>query len=765
MIRLSLPIRWKVPLAVIGFSLLIEIVTQGLSYLAVQDLSDRAAREALIRSTDRRAEAIDSWLTTVRGAASSAAANPTIVRALQDFSTSLADLGPDPLGQLRQVYITDNPLPPGQRGAYDAPDLPGSYHLRHAALQPYFRTLAQDSDLYDIFLISPAGDVLYTLAKEDDFGTNLRDGPYAETELGKVFRAAEGLGPGDGTLSDFQPYAASAGAPAMFAAAPVRDAQGKIVGMIAMQIPIDALLHMIHLDDALGQSGQAFILGPDGRARSPSRQPGAFDITSRLETADLLLASGPDDRLVDDIPLEGGAAGLISIQPLAASPSGWSLVLERSFADIHAETAGFRQRALLTALILIGLIAAAGLLLAGSITRPISRLSAALSRVGAGDLQTEVTGTDRRDEIGEMASTLEGLRHKLALAQAAEADQARMRAERDLVVEQLRAALQALAAGDLTAPLQDRFPDGLDSLRDDFNAAQRQMNQALAGVVLSSGRIDEAAGALGRSATDMARRTETQAATLEQAVAALDQMTASVRATAEAARNVERIVRDASTEAAQSGAIVRNAVTAMQEIETSSGQINQIIGVIDDIAFQTNLLALNAGVEAARAGEAGKGFAVVASEVRALAQRSSQAAREIKGLIATSAQQVEGGVAQVGLTGEALGRIVARVQEIADLVSEIAGAASEQSTGLNEINSGMTQLDTVTQQNAAMVGQSEEACLALQDEASALQGLVGRFRTAPGGAAKDGSGAGPTLGHAALPQATQARGGAPPGGA
>jgi methyl-accepting chemotaxis protein len=178
---------------------------------------------------------------------------------------------------------------------------------------------------------------------------------------------------------------------------------------------------------------------------------------------------------------------------------------------------------------------------------------------------------------------------------------------------------------------------------------------------------------------------------------------------------------------------VGNAVAAMSEIEKSSGQISQIIGVIDEIAFQTNLLALNAGVEAARAGEAGRGFAVVASEVRALAQRSADAAKEIKALISASTTQVASGVELVGETGRVLGRILVQVTEINGIVAEIAASAAEQSTGLAEVNTAVNQMDQLTQQNAAMVEQSTAASHSLAHEADALATLIGRFQV--GGAA------------------------------
>jgi methyl-accepting chemotaxis protein len=233
---------------------------------------------------------------------------------------------------------------------------------------------------------------------------------------------------------------------------------------------------------------------------------------------------------------------------------------------------------------------------------------------------------------------------------------------------------------------------------------------------------------IANASDDLSRRTEQQAASLEETAAALDEITATVKKTADGASQVSKVVTEARSEAQRSGQVVSDAVAAMGQIEASSLQITQIIGVIDEIAFQTNLLALNAGVEAARAGEAGRGFAVVASEVRSLAQRSAEAAKEIKGLISASSTQVGQGVTLVGDAGRALASIVGKVGEIDALISEISASASEQATGLTQVNSAVNQMDQVVQQNAALVEQATAASHALRGEAAELERLLARFR-------------------------------------
>jgi methyl-accepting chemotaxis protein len=255
-----------------------------------------------------------------------------------------------------------------------------------------------------------------------------------------------------------------------------------------------------------------------------------------------------------------------------------------------------------------------------------------------------------------------------------------------------------------------------------------KLRETMASIAETTQGVRSGAGELTHAADNLSHRTEQQASSLEETAAALDQITATVRKTAENSGTARETVRAAKDEAERSTVVVRDTVGAMSGIEASSRQIGTIIGVIDEIAFQTNLLALNAGVEAARAGEAGRGFAVVATEVRALAQRSADAAREIKALVAASERQVETGVALVSGTGQALGRIVEQVVKLNGLVTEIAGAAQEQAVGLQQVNTAMTTMDRATQENAAMVEQSTAASHSLVDEAETLARLVGQFR-------------------------------------
>ena len=412
-----------------------------------------------------------------------------------------------------------------------------------------------------------------------------------------------------------------------------------------------------------------------------------------------------------------------------------------------AKTMSLIGEAVMGALLLAATVFAAALIVAAkrALVAPLVEITQALRRLSAGDVSVLLPKKRGEDEIGEMADalqtfhdTLEARRKELEAAdvrdaleiERREAERRRDEAEatQKAVVDNLAEALQALAGGDLSRRLDRSFPPGYERLRVDFNVALEKLSGVIAASLEATGMIRGGAREITDAADDLSRRTEQQAASLEETAAALDEITSTVRQTAEGADRARAVVRRARDAAEASGDIVDRAVGAMGAIEKSSSQIGQIIGVIDEIAFQTNLLALNAGVEAARAGEAGRGFAVVAQEVRALAQRSADAAKEIKTLIASSAGEVGQGVEFVGQAGEALRAIAAEVEQIDGLVRAMAASAQEQARGLVEVNAAVTQMDQVTQQNAAMVEETTAASHALSQEATRLAQRMGELR-------------------------------------
>ncbi|NBC37527.1 methyl-accepting chemotaxis protein [Novosphingobium sp. FSY-8] len=345
-----------------------------------------------------------------------------------------------------------------------------------------------------------------------------------------------------------------------------------------------------------------------------------------------------------------------------------------------------------------------------------------------GDTDSQIERTEYHDCVGRMARAMMVFRDNKIAADASHRNQ-------QIIVDRLSAALRELAQSRLDCRLDEQMSGLYEPLRRDFNAALDSLSGVIMAVRSSSDAVLNGASEIRTATDDLSQRNEQQAATLEETAAAMNQVTDGVKESAQSAAEVQRAITETHQEATDGGQVVTRAIDAMAAIEHSAQEISQIIGVIDGIAFQTNLLALNAGVEAARAGDAGKGFAVVANEVRALAQRSADAAKDIKALISTSSEQVSDGVELVRATGALLGKIVQRVGEITDLVSEIAQNAEVQASSLELVNSAVGDMDRVTQQNAAMVEESTAAARSLADEARELGQIVARFRTSGGATA------------------------------
>ena len=483
-------------------------------------------------------------------------------------------------------------------------------------------------------------------------------------------------------------------------------------------------------------------------------EPAMLKAVEQSRTATLAWRKNWGDRLIEVVKAGGRDQAQQEVRDAGSKVLVSAAVLPlrdvRTAEAKNIEENGKRQQmAIVTAIaaLVIGGIALIAIamtlsrMLSRTIAQPITVLTGAMTQLAEGD-NNIVVDAERGDELGDMARAVLVFRDA-ALAKA-EADKAKAAAERAKeeadrakigaeaaqrrVVETLDTALAALASGDLTHVITSPFEPEYERLRQSFNSAVEGLEQSISGVVRSAQSVHSGAAEIYAASEDLSRRTEQQAASLEETTAATQQVTDMVGETAKRAAEARTAIEVANGNAVDGGAIVNEAISAMDAIKTSSEEISQIISLIDSITFQTNLLALNAGVEAARAGDAGKGFAVVASEVRALAQRSADAARDIKALIQTSSDQVASGVGRVGHTGEMLTLIGAKIGDTNDLINEIAQNTETQAENLKQVSGAVTSMDRMTQQNAAMVNEATAAARSLATQADELTTLVARFR-------------------------------------
>ncbi|MBT9371011.1 methyl-accepting chemotaxis protein [Rhizobium sp. CSW-27] len=487
---------------------------------------------------------------------------------------------------------------------------------------------------------------------------------------------------------------------------------------------------------ALGKPEMAASFAADVERVSKAIQ---VDLTRLVETG------APEDEFdaIDDA-IDGGGEKITDT--IVALLELGTIQANQKVDEMEALARQSLQVQLICGLIAMALVALLQFIHGGAIKRGVRNVKDSMARIVAGDCKTPVSGTDGTDELGDMARATEIFRQaaleKIRLEQETSDERARVEQEtqaREAVQradsEAIRAATQALATaltrlseGDLDTTIERPFREDLEPVRADFNKLTAKLRLIMTEIAGSSSSIQANAQQMRSAADDLAKRTEQQAASLEETSAALEQITRTVRTATERAEGASQLVSNAKDFAESSSHVVTDAMAAMERIEDATGEIGKIINVVEEIAFQTNLLALNAGVEAARAGEAGKGFAVVAQEVRELAGRAAGAAKDIKSLVTRSSAEVQTGVELVKATGDALHRIGDDVLKINDDVGAIVTSAREQFIGLSEINSAISQMDQTTQQNAAMVEETNAASHTLAGDADNLTRLMAQFR-------------------------------------
>ncbi|MCS4241090.1 methyl-accepting chemotaxis protein [Rhizobium sp. BIGb0125] len=731
--RSSLSIKTKFAALVTGATLV--------SCLSVGLLSYQTGKAGLIDASKLRLETVEqnqakqlsAYTDRVEQTLAEIAQNSALAQATETMTNIIATERDEVIKSFRRTDI-----PVEQRVAFDGEKLKLLYGIQHATINGTIASNWRNARVSDIYVVDKNGLIIYSVAKESNFLTNISEpGNEAIKELhDRIAAGQDGVvhrGTFNGTGAEASTYI---GMPLAISS------WGQVLrkGVIIIRVSADRVASVV-TPEGIGTSiDDAFLLNEKGAFRSGVVSGGAnAPVPQELIAA---AASGQTGSVFAD---SGSNRTFFAYAPVTIFGEKHLLATGQAESKVLASANQLAFSAFIATLAVLGIMTLIGILVSSGLTKPLTELAKLMNRLNEGDKSIDIKAVSRGDEIGVMAKALESFRQGLIEKERMEEDSARKSEELDEERQQretekarsakeLEDAVSALATGlanlsngKLDLRIDRPFVPSLDHLRVDFNNSVAGLEATIANIGSSANTIHAGSGELKSASQDLSHRTERQAAALEEAAAALGDMTQTVNDALSRCNIAVQATAETMDGAQKSTEVVREAIVAMERIESSSSKIRQIIDVIDQIAFQTNLLALNAGVEAARAGEAGKGFAVVAQEVRELAQKSAAAARDISQLIAASAQDVEGGVALVLKTGESLEHIQGRIRSVNDHIGAIATASRDQSLRLGEINASVNSLDQVTQQNAAMVEETTASAFALASEADSLNAQIRQF--------------------------------------
>jgi len=743
-------LKMRIAIPTIGIALFSAAAMGGLTLVVAKARLTDIARDRMQLAATSQKTSVEMISAQASADLNDFADNPLVASNLPDLAETLDLDKPDTRDTIKAFTASPDPA---ARLALDGSTVNSMYGRRHVKVQQAAQKLLKHPGYADALFLDEKGVLVYTAMKGKDFAHTLADADLQASGLARLVARLRKAPDGQTLFEDFAPYVADA-RPAGFIGRSVArksnvamgsSQEATRIGYVVLRVSPALFDQTLASRNGLGESGEVFAVGEDGTFRSnppllPANTAGQSVVSFGMDAQ--ALKQGP----FFDYTGRDGEEKLAAVTPISVLGAHWTLVAEQNRSEALAAISSLLQALLAISLFVVVTTVVLGLYFARNISNPISAMTEAMLKLANQDHGVVIPGTERKDELGAMAHAVltfkEAGIEKLRLeSEAAEAQRAaedeRLRNESNrhmtareqaMVVGEIARGLEMLASGDLTYRVTQRFPADYEKLRLDFNQAISELSRMIRTVSTNADTIRSGSSEITNAANDLSHRTEHQAASLNETAHALNSITSTIRHTADAAGQAREIVVTAKDDADHGGEVVQQAIAAMTEIEKSSQQIGQIITVINEIALQTNLLALNAGVEAVRAGDAGRGFAVVATEVRALAQRSAEAAKEIKSLISVSTQQVGFGVELVGETGNALNRIVARVGDINRVVSDIAASSREQADELQSLNGRVAEMDLVTQQNAAMVEETTAASLSLTQEVEELAALISRFQ-------------------------------------
>ena len=660
-----LKIVHKLPL-IIGLLALVATLATGITAYTIASQELRASEERkLIALMEARRSTMSEYLVSIQQDLRFQVENPVMLDALVFFKTAWGKLDGNPMETLQKLYIHDNPNPTGQKEKLNDANDGSDYSMQHRRYHPGIRKFLQERGYYDIFLFSPDGDLIYSVFKELDYATNVETGKWKDTDLGHVFRDVKANAePGYMAFYDFRPYATSADAPASFIAAPILSGLGKLVGVLAFQMPIDRINNLMQQTTGMGETGETYLVGEDYLMRSNSRfseDPTILQVKIETETVRRGLAGETGIESTVDYR---GADVLSAYGAIDFEGARWVVMAEIDEAEVFSPLTDMRNLIILISVVILLVTGSIGLLFGRGITTPLKNLIGATSNLARGDTSGEVPARDRHDEIGEIAKSVQIFKEGMI-----ERQNLREKQEEENKRRQARA-------------------EKMENLTKDFDA------HASAAI----GAVADASSNMKGTATNMSATVEQTTSLATSVAAAAEEASTNVQTVASAAEELSSSIDEISRQVSQASSIAAEASSGAERsselvrgLADAAQSIGEVVNLISDIAEQTNLLALNATIEAARAGDAGKGFAVVATEVKSLATQTAQATDRIS-------QQVSGIQSATKETVTSIEQIASIIEQVNHVTTTIASAVEEQGAATQEIARNTQQAASGTQE-------------------------------------------------------------------
>ncbi len=705
----SWPIATKIPAIILSIGILSAVATAVFSYINAKRTVELEAKAKLTAIVEDRTTALSGWLGRIAGDLTTQAQNPVVHQALSAFIDGWQQLGDGQKQRLQDLYITKNPHPIGEKENLDAANDGSAYSTAHARFHPYLRAFLRDRGYYDIFLFDTEGSLVYTVFKELDYATNLVNGEWASSDLGKAFAAARDKPKaGSKTFFDFKPYAPSAGAPASFISTPLVNNAGQFTGALVFQMPIGKLNALMQQKAGLGETGETYVVGSDFLMRSDSRfSKESTILKTKTETQQVRNALDGKDGLITATDYRGTPV-VAAFKPLEFLGTKLAVLAEQDVAETFASVAAMRNQLIIGIAVGSLLIVLVGFVAGRRFSRPISMTTQVMAQLAEGDTTVEIPGSDRGDEIGAMARAVEVFKDNAIQnsAMAAQQEQRQKQAE-----EEKRTLMLKMA---------DDFDGSVGGIVETVAQASSELQSTAQAMANISEETSNRAVTVSTASEEATTNVQTVAVATEELSASIGEINQRVVESAQASKQ-------AVEEATKTG-------EQMNSLAQTADKIGAVIGMISDIAEQTNLLALNATIEAARAGEMGKGFAVVASEVKDLASQTGRATEEISQQI----QEIQGATKQASASMEAISMVIGQVDEASTAIAtameeqgavtqEIARSVQEAATGTADVTENITSVTQASQEAGAASGEVNTKADELSQQSTRLKSEVEKF--------------------------------------